>query len=121
MAIKNKEKPKAKTGSTALQEQGSLVALYYAYKKGANLNNGNGNKASKTAQLELDVALKKVYPAMNKAWYETFISQAKAICNYKLCKHSIGTKTNAIIKVLISSYIGFFLFFCFITCYIQFV
>ena len=95
MAIKNKEKPKAKTGSTALQEQGSLVALYYAYKKGANLNNGNGNKASKTAQLELDVALKKVYPAMNKAWYETFISQAKAICNYKLCKHSIGTKTNA--------------------------
>ena len=33
MAIKNKEKPKAKTGSTALQEQGSLVALYYAYKK----------------------------------------------------------------------------------------
>ena len=79
MAIKNKEKPKAKTGSTALQEQGSLVALYYAYKKGANLNNGNGNKASKTAQLELDVALKKVYPAMNKAWYETFISQAKAI------------------------------------------
>ena len=50
MAIKNKEKPKAKTGSTALQEQGSLVALYYAYKKGANLNNGNGNKASKTAQ-----------------------------------------------------------------------
>ena len=95
MAIKNKEKPKAKTGSTALQEQGSLVALYYAYKKGANLNNGNGNKASKTAQLELDVALKKVYPAMNKAWYETFISQAKAICNYKLCKHSIGTKTNS--------------------------
>ena len=32
---------------------------------------------------------------MNKAWYETFISQAKAICNYKLCKHAIGTKTNA--------------------------
>ena len=95
MAIKNKEKPKAKTGSTALQEQGSLVALYYAYKKGANLNNGNGNKTSKTAQLELDVALKKVYPAMNKAWYETFISQAKAICNYKLCKHTIGTKTNS--------------------------
>ena len=95
MAIKNKEKSKAKTGSTALQEQGSLVALYYAYKKGANLNNGNGNKTSKTAQLELDVALKKVYPAMNKAWYETFISQAKAICNYKLCKHTIGTKTNS--------------------------
>ena len=61
MAIKNKEKPKAKSGSTALQEQGSLVAIYYAYKKGANLNNGNGNKTSKTAQLELDVALKKVY------------------------------------------------------------
>ena len=95
MAIKNKEKPKAKTGSTALQEQGSLVAIYYAYKKGANLNNGNGNKTSKTAQLELDVALKKVYPGINKAWYETFISQAKAICNYKLCKHTIGTKTNS--------------------------
>ena len=95
MAVKNPEKPKAKTGSTALQEQGSLVALYYAYKKGANLNNGNGNKASKKAQLELDVALKKVYPAMNKAWYDTFISQAKVISNYKLCKHSIGTKTNA--------------------------
>ena len=93
--IKNPEKPKKRTGSTALQEQGSLVALYYAYKKGANLNNGNGNKTSKTAQLELDVALKKVYPAMNKAWYETFISQARAICNYKLCKHAIGTKTNA--------------------------
>ena len=95
MAVKNPEKPKAKTGSTALQEQGSLVALYYAYKKGANLNNGNGNKESKKAQLELDIALKKVYPAMNKAWYDTFISQAKVISNYKLCKHSIGTKTNA--------------------------
>ena len=66
MAIKNPEKPKAKTktGSVARQEQGSLVALYYAYKKGANLNNGNGNKESKKAQLELDIALKKVYPAM---------------------------------------------------------
>ena len=72
MAIKNKEKPKAKTGSTALQEQGSLLAIYYAYKKGANLNNGNGNKKSKEAQEELDAALEKVYPKMTKAWYNTF-------------------------------------------------
>ncbi len=44
MAVKNPEKPKKRQGSTALQEQGSLLAIYYAYKKGANLNNGNGNK-----------------------------------------------------------------------------
>ena len=49
MAIKNPEKPKAKTGSTALQEQGSLVAIYYAYKKGASLNEEKiTNKKSKT-------------------------------------------------------------------------
>ena len=95
MAIKNKEKPKKRSGSTALQEQGSLLAIYYAFKKGANLNNGNGNGKSKLAQAELDEALKKVYPAMNKAWYETFIAQAKVICNYKLCKHVIGTTTNS--------------------------
>ena len=95
MAVKNPEKPKKRSGSTALQEQGSLLAIYYAFKKGANLNNGNGNKESKKAQLELDVALKKVYPAMNKAWYDTFISQAKVICKYNLCKHTIGTKTQA--------------------------
>mgnify|MGYP003299208011 CR=1 FL=1 len=95
MAVKNPEKPKAKTGSTALQEQGSLLAIYYAYKKGANLNNGNGNKKSKEAQEELDAALEKVYPKMTKAWYNTFINQAKAICKYKLCKHTIGTTTNS--------------------------
>ena len=82
MAVKNPEKPKKRSGSTALQEQGSLVALYYAFKKGANLNNGNGNGKSKLAQAQLDEALKKVYPAMTKAWYETFIAQAKVICNY---------------------------------------
>ena len=52
MAVKNPEKPKKRQGSTALQEQGSLLAIYYAYKKGANLNNGNGNKKSKEAQEE---------------------------------------------------------------------
>ncbi len=93
--IKNQEKPKKRTGSTALQEQGSLLAIYYAYKKGANLNNGNGNGKSKEAQKELDAALEKVYPKMTKAWYETFINQAKAICKYKLCKHAIGTTTNS--------------------------
>jgi len=95
MAVKNPEKPKKRSGSTALQEQGSLLAIYYAFKKGANLNNGNGNKKSKEAQAELDKELKKVYPKMTKAWYETFISQAKVMCNYKLCKHTIGTTTNS--------------------------
>ena len=33
MAIKNPEKPE-KTGSTARQEQCSLAAIYYAYRKG---------------------------------------------------------------------------------------
>ena len=93
--IKNPEKPKKRTGSTALQEQGSLLAIYYAYKKGANLNNGNGNGKAKKAQAELDAALEKVYPKITKAWYDTFISQAKVICNYKLCKHTIGTTTNS--------------------------
>ena len=56
--IKNPEKPQAKTGSTALQEQASLVAVYYAYKKGATLNEEKiTNKQSRTAQLELDVKL----------------------------------------------------------------
>ena len=93
--IKNPEKPKKRQGSTALQEQGSLLAIYYAYKKGANLNNGNGNKKSKKAQEELDAALEKVYPKMTKAWYNTFINQAKVICKYKLCKHTIGTTTTS--------------------------
>ena len=66
--IKNTEKPKPKTGSTALQEQASLAAIYYAYKKGATLNDEkvikNASKASKRAQLELDIALKEIYPAM---------------------------------------------------------
>ena len=93
--IKNPEKPKKRTGSTALQEQGSLLAIYYAYKKGANLNNGNGNGKAKKAQAELDAALEKVYPKITKAWYDTFISQAKVICNYNLCKHTIGTTTNS--------------------------
>ena len=95
MTVKNPEKPKKRSGSTALQEQGSLLAIYYAYKKGANLNNGNGNGKSKLAQAQLDEELKKVYPKMTKAWYDTFISQAKAICNYKLCKHTIGTTTTS--------------------------
>ena len=95
MAIKNPEKPKAKTGSTALQEQGSLVAIYYAYKKGASLNEEKiTNKKSKTAQLELDIELKKVYPAMKPAWYNTFIEQAKVLCKYKLSKHTIGSTTS---------------------------
>ena len=81
MAVKNPEKPKKRSGSTALQEQGSLLAIYYAYKKGANLNNGNGNGKAKKAQAELDAALEKVYPKITKAWYDTFISQAKVICN----------------------------------------
>ena len=90
--IRNPEKPKKKTGNTALQEQCSLVAFYYAYKKGATLNDKTiKKKASKKAQLELDVALKKVYPAMKKAWYDTFISQATTLCKYKLCKHTIGS------------------------------
>ena len=92
--IKNPEKPKKRQGSTALQEQGSLLAIYYAYKKGANLNNGNGNGKSKEAQAELDKELKRVYPKMTKAWYDTFINQAKAICKYRLSKHTIGTTTN---------------------------
>ena len=53
--IKNAEKPKPKTGSTALQEQASLAAIYYTYKKGATLNDEKvTKKASKKAQLELD-------------------------------------------------------------------
>ena len=90
--IRNPEKPKKKTGNTALQEQCSLIAFYYAYKKGATLNDKTiKKKTSKTAQLELDVVLKKVYPAMKKAWYDTFISQATTLCKYKLCKHTIGS------------------------------
>ena len=95
MAVKNPEKPKKRSGSTALQEQGSLLAIYYAYKKGANLNNGNGNGKSKEAQKQLDKELKKVYPKMTKAWYDTFINQAKALCKYRLCKHNIGNTTNS--------------------------
>ena len=87
--IKNAEKPKPKTGSTALQEQASLAAIYYAYKKGATLNDEkvtkNASKASKKAQLELDIALKEIYPAMKPAWYDTFISQAQTLCGFKLC------------------------------------
>ena len=97
--IKNAEKPKPKTGSTALQEQASLAAIYYAYKKGATLNDEkvikNASKASKKAQLELDIALKEIYPAMKPAWYDTFISQAQTLCGFKLCKHTIGSTTNA--------------------------
>ena len=96
MAIKNPEKPKAKTGSTALQEQASLGAVYYAYKKGATLNEEKiTNKQSRTTQLELDVKLREVYPAMKPAWYDTFIDQAKTLCEYKLSKHTIGSKTTA--------------------------
>ena len=94
--IKNVEKPKPKTGSTALQEQASLAAIYYTYKKGATLNDEKvTKKTSKRAQLELDIALKEIYPKMNKAWYDTFISQAQTLCGYKLCKHTIGSTTNA--------------------------
>ena len=90
--IRNPEKPTKKTGNTALQEQCSLISFYYAYKKGATLNDAKvKKKSSKKAQLELDIALKKVYPKMNKAWYDTFISQATTLCKFKLCKHTIGS------------------------------
>ena len=90
--IKNAEKSKPKTGSTALQEQASLAAIYYTYKKGATLNDEKvTKKTSKRAQLELDIALKEIYPKMNKAWYDTFISQATTLCKFKLCKHTIGS------------------------------
>ena len=93
--IKNPEKPTAKQGNTALQEQCSLLAFYYAYKKGATLNNEKiKTMKSRKAQIELDIALAELYPAIKPIWYDTFISQAKTLCGYKLCKHTIGSTTD---------------------------
>ena len=91
MAIRNpsKEAPKPKTGSTALQEQCSIIAMYYCIAKGASMNVKGKSKKSVATQDELVLKLKKVYPAMSVAWENTFMNQAKAISNY--IGHSIGS------------------------------
>ena len=44
--------------------------------------------------LELEICIKKSLSKYARGWYIKH-SQAKAICNYKLGKHAIGTKTNS--------------------------
>ena len=95
MAIKNPEKPE-KTGSTARQEQCSLAAIYYAYRKGASLNTTIKDKKSREAQFELNAVLNKIYVSkIPKDWYNTFIEQAQVLCNFKLSSHKIGSTTTA--------------------------
>ena len=74
MAIKNPEKSKKKMGSTARQEQCSLAAIYFAYKRGASLNTEIKNKKSRDAQFALNKVLNRIYGTkMPLNWYNTFI------------------------------------------------
>jgi|TARA_R100001443_G_scaffold87724_1_gene94281 hypothetical protein len=96
MAIKNPEKPKKKMGSTARQEQCSLAAIYFAYKRGASLNTEIKNKKSRDAQFALNKVLNRIYGTkIPKNWYNTFIEQAQVLCAFSLSSHKIGTTTDA--------------------------
>lgn len=96
MVIKNPEKSKKKMGSTARQEQCSLAAIYFAYKRGASLNTDIKNKKSRDAQFALNKVLNRIYGTkMPKNWYNTFIEQAQVLCNFKLSSHKIGSTTDA--------------------------
>jgi len=92
--IKNPEKPSKKMGATAIQEQCSLVAVYYAVAQGASLNLPGKSIASNKAQVELDNTLKEVHKKpIPKDWYDTFIETAKVVCGY--IGHRIGSKNNS--------------------------
>ena len=67
-------------GSTSLQEQCSIIAMYHAIDLGADLR----------PMLDMDLrnALLKVYPGMTNDWYITFLEQAQAVKNY------IGVRTS---------------------------
>lgn len=92
--IKNPEKPSKKMGATAIQEQCSLVAVYYAVAAGASLNVPGKSLASNKAQVALDAKLKEVHKKpIPKDWYNTFIETAKVVCGY--IGHSIGSKNNS--------------------------
>lgn len=96
MVVKNPEKPKKKTGSTARQEQCSLAAIYFAYRRGASLNTTINDKKSRDAQFALNKVLNRIYGTkMPLNWYNTFIEQAQVLCNYSLSSHKIGTITQS--------------------------
>ena len=81
-------------GATAIQEQCSLVAVYYAVAEGASLNVPGKSLASNKAQVALDAKLKEVHKKpIPKDWYNTFIETAKVVCGY--IGHSIGSKNNS--------------------------
>jgi len=67
-------------GSTSLQEQCSIIAMYHAIDLGADLR----------PMLDMDLrnALLKVYPGMTNDWYITFLEQAQSVKNY------IGVRTS---------------------------
>ena len=95
MVIKNPEKSKKKMGSTARQEQCSLAAIYFAYKRGASLNTDIKNKKSRDAQFALNKVLNRIYGSkMPKKWYDTFIEQAQVLCAFPLSSHQIGSTTD---------------------------
>jgi len=89
MTIRNPEPPTPKVGTTAVQEQCSLIAMYYCIAKGASMNVEGKSKKSVDAQDELVKKLKGVYPDMKLNWESTFMNQAKAISKY--IGHSIGS------------------------------
>lgn len=94
MSIKNPEKPSSKTGATAIQEQCSLVAVYFAIAEGASLNMPGKSVTSNKAQVKLDQTLKMVHKKpIPTDWYDTFIETARVVCGY--INHTIGTKNGS--------------------------
>ena len=61
-------------GETSLQEQCSIIAMYYAIDKGADTR----------ALMDLDLknVIYKTYRGINTDWYTTFLEQAEAVKNY---------------------------------------
>ena len=61
-------------GSTSLQEQCSIIAMYHAIDLGADLR--------PMMDMNLRNVLLKTYPGMNNDWYLTFLEQAQAVKDY---------------------------------------
>lgn len=59
---------------TAKQEQGSIIAMYYAIDQGADLR--------PNMDLDLKNAILKKYPKMTNDWYLTFLEQAEVVKKY---------------------------------------
>jgi hypothetical protein len=61
-------------GATSLQEQCSIIAMYYAIDKGSDTR--------ALMDLNLKNVLYKTYRGINTDWYTTFLEQADAVKNY---------------------------------------